>query len=393
MKNKTILYILALLTASLAQVMADLYLPILPAMEQALHTTPHAVQFSIAAYIWGYAISQLFYGPLSDAYGRKPILLLGLTIAVIGSWICFATDHMSWLIAGRCLQGAGAGAGLAVSRALLRDIYQGHELLVAMSYFAIANVAIMTSAPVVGALLQLWFDWHANFSFLLIYAISIWLLVFLLLPETNQHRDREKIKPSYISNALIYLCKHPVYFYHVLCCFCAYAAILVWITMSSMLLIKHRHMLPLHYSFIMLGIGAISAVVSWVNPRMIKRYSPKNIVVFGSMIMVIAAVFLAAMNNYQSIWCVILPIYLFLIGTSFVFPNAIGGALSPCAKIAGMAAALLGFLQIGGGAIASSIVSYYAMHSALAMGIFIGILSICCLGLSIKIYCSDVSQG
>ena len=186
--------------ASLAQVMADLYLPILPAMEKALHTTPHLVQFSIAAYIWGYAFSQLIYGPLSDAYGRKPIIIVGLTVAIIGSWVCFASHHMHWLIVGRCLQGAGAGV-FGVMRAI-RDCSRSSACCM-MSYFAIANVAMMTCAPVLGALLQQWFGWHANFGFLLMYAIAIWLLVLVLLPETNQHQDPSKIASGYLKQAVV----------------------------------------------------------------------------------------------------------------------------------------------------------------------------------------------
>jgi len=386
MKNKIFLYIIALLIASLAQVMADLYLPILPAMQQALRTTPHAVQFSIAAYIWGYAVSQLFYGPLSDAYGRKPIMLLGLTITAIGSWVCFSADHMSWLILGRCLQGAGAGAGLAISRAILRDLFHGPALIKAISYFAIANVAIMTSAPVVGALLQVWFGWHANFTFLLAYSIFIWLLVLLFLPETNAHYDSNKIKMSYLKSAVKQLFADHKYIYYVLNTFCTYAVVLVWITMSSMLLIKYRHMLPLHYSFVMLGVGAVCAMASRLNPILIKYFSANKVILTGAFIMLSAGLLLVLFNSYQSIWFVIIPIYILIAGTSIVFPNSIASALSPFQKIVGTAAAILGFLQIGGGAIASSIVSAYAMHTALAMGLFICLLSLCCIGLSIKIY-------
>jgi Bcr/CflA subfamily drug resistance transporter len=386
MKNKSLLYLLALLIASLAQVMADLYLPILPAMEKALHTTPHAVQFSIAAYIWGYAISQLFYGPLSDAYGRKPILLLGLTIAAIGSWACFDAAHMNYLIMGRCLQGAGAGAGLAISRAVLRDLFHGPALIKAISYFAIANVIIMTSAPVVGALLQLWFGWHANFTFLLIYSIVIWLLVLCFLPETNRHRDPNKIQKSYLIQSVTMLYKDPKYIYYVFNVFCAYAAILVWVTMSSMLLIKHRHMVPLHYSFVMLGVGAVCAVASRLNPILINNFGARKIILIGALLMLSSGMLLVAFNQCQSIWCVIIPIYVMISGTSIVFPNSIASALSPFHKVSGTAAALLGFLQISGGAIASSIVSAYAMHTALAMGVFIVIISFFCVMLSKKIY-------
>ena len=386
MNKKLFFYAKLILLASLGQIMSDLYLPVMPIMQHALNASTHMVQLSIACYIWGFAFSQLVYGPLSDAFGRRIPLIIGLTIAVAGSWVCHSAATIHFLVMGRLLQGCGAGAGLALYRVILRDQFAGHDLLKIFANFAIANVGLMTSAPLLGALIGHYFGWRAAFTFLFYYAIFIWLLVVFFLPETNRNLDKNKIKLGYLKSSLCELFSHVTFLKYCGCMFLSYGGVLVWITISPMLLVKHRQMLPIHYSYVILGIGVIYGVASKISPVLAKRFGRDLMIFLGSVLMSFGSILVFAFAHYQNIWLVIIPVYIFAAGGSQIFGNAVAGALMPFARIAGAAGSLLAFCQVSGGAITSSFVSAHGLSSAYSMGLLMTILSVICCVIAFLIY-------
>ncbi|MCP4473120.1 MAG: multidrug effflux MFS transporter [Gammaproteobacteria bacterium] len=174
MKSKQTLFTILLLLGSIGQVAADLYLPSLPAISTSLAVSINSVQWSVSAYMWGFALSQLIYGPLSDGIGRKKPLLFGMSLALLGSIICLSAQSIDWLIIGRFTQGIGAGSGVILTRVIMRDIYSGSQLAKFGSYLSVAGVPIMAGAPLMGGIIEHILGWRANFVLLTLYAfISI----------------------------------------------------------------------------------------------------------------------------------------------------------------------------------------------------------------------------
>ena len=178
--------VLACLTVSVAQLGVGLLLPALPAISQDLSLDPAQAQWYISIYLLGFAISQLVYGPLSDAWGRRPILLIGLCITLMGVVLCmFGQQSAELILAGRLLQGAGAGSASVLGRAMIRDRYDGKQLSIAISYVGIAAAMTPMLAPFAGGYLSHHFGWSALFIVMAFYICLIWFVMFFCFAETR----------------------------------------------------------------------------------------------------------------------------------------------------------------------------------------------------------------
>ena len=161
---------IALLTAVIGGgiLASDIYVPSLPIMTQVLHTTPQQVKWTMALYFFGVSVSQFFYGPLSERYGRKPTLYLGIIILLIGHITCLSAFSIAQLLIGRLLQGIGAAALIATARTIARDISDDQKTLAkVLSVLSLLVILVPAVAPALGAHLQLAFSWRASFVFLL----------------------------------------------------------------------------------------------------------------------------------------------------------------------------------------------------------------------------------
>src|SRR6185437_8133200 len=161
-----ILFILSLVV--ICQTAIDLYLPSLPIMVSDLKSNPVMMQFSIPVFLIGCAVSQMIYGPCSDYVGRKPILMVGITIFICGTFICIFSHSIFILLLGRLTQGIGISAASTLSRALSRDIFHGVKLAKTFSYIAIAWSLVPMLAPILGSYIQYYSNWRFNFIFLAI---------------------------------------------------------------------------------------------------------------------------------------------------------------------------------------------------------------------------------
>jgi MFS family permease len=150
--KKTILFFVFLFFIScLGQISSDLYLPALPTIRNAFHTTERWMQWSLAIYMLGFSFSHLIYGPISDHTGRKKPLIIGIGICILGALLCRLSSTIDTLLIGRLLQGAGAGAGAALFLSILRDVYEGNTLSKISSFLGISRVILLASSPLIGS--------------------------------------------------------------------------------------------------------------------------------------------------------------------------------------------------------------------------------------------------
>ena len=187
--------LLAALTA-IGPLSTDMYLPSLPDIARALTASTAQVQLTISAYLIGFAVGQIVYGPISDRRGRKPVLLAALGLFAAATLICALSTSIEMLIGARILQAIGGSGCIMLARAIVRDLYSGNragrELSVMGSVMALAPII----APVVGGALQITFGWRSVFVALMIIGVCGVAAIWLLLPETLKQRAVEPVSPG-----------------------------------------------------------------------------------------------------------------------------------------------------------------------------------------------------
>ncbi len=177
--------LLAMMIIATGQVGVSIYLPSLPLIASDLSVTQVDVQLLVTLFLVGFGLSQLFYGPMSDAVGRRPIFLLGQGVYLIGTVVCVVfSDNMTALEVGRLLQGLGAGSASVLGRSVLRDSYDGPQLTKALSYISLTASIMPIIAPVFGGWISFHLGWQAVFLFVLLYLLAIFTLGYFVLPET-----------------------------------------------------------------------------------------------------------------------------------------------------------------------------------------------------------------
>jgi Bcr/CflA subfamily drug resistance transporter len=360
MPSVTRLFIMVVLLGTGAQVSADLYLASLPTISHYFDTSITASQLTVSVYIYGMCCSQFIYGPLSDGIGRKKPILFGLILCTIGTLICAIANVIEVLVIGRLIQGLGAGAGLTLARSTVRDLFSGEKIAKFSSYFALFSVAIMASAPLFGSYLLHFFGWRSNFIFLGIYFFCLILLMFFALPETNKHLHPENLRWPIIKKNAKTLFTNPIFLGYSFCGFFSYGGVLTWLTTGPVLLQKSLGLTPIQYGWTTLGVAIGYAIGGFINGQIVLKFGINKMLGIGAILMIVASLLLSlfAYCHILTLSSITFPVMLFLFSTGFIFANSLAGALNPFPKIAGFASSIFGSVQILGGAIYSTIISY-----------------------------------
>jgi DHA1 family bicyclomycin/chloramphenicol resistance-like MFS transporter/DHA1 family 2-module integral membrane pump EmrD-like MFS transporter len=371
-EGKTVIWLsIILLISSLGQVTTDLYLPSLPNMATSLDVNISWIQFSIAIYMLGFCVSHLVYGPWSDAIGRRIPLLTGLSINFIGGLICWFSPNIYLLLLGRCLQGLGLGAANSLARPILRDLFEKETLAIYNSYLAVSSVFILSIAPVIGGYIQHYLGWRFNFLFLSLYGLIVLYLFYFKIPETStaHHHHNYKIKIM-LMNAKTLL-KSPIFLKFSLCPLFTYGGILAWLTAAPIVLQEKVGLSSVQFGWLYVLSGIGFGIGAFLNVKLVSRLLIKKMMELGFLCQLSAGglMLFFYLLGYMNTYVIIVPIIIFMMGSSLVFPNSSAGALTPFPKIAGMAGALFGFIQILGGALSSSIIALTPNENQLPIAI------------------------
>lgn len=344
------LVIAVLLTAlvTVGPLSTDLYLPALPVLEQVFDTDVAAVQLTLSVFLVGFALSQLVYGPLSDRYGRRPILLGGVAVFVVASFACAVVDTIDQLIAARFFQACGACSAPVLSRAVVRDVFQREEAARMLSYIATAMAVAPAVAPMIGGWLTATYGWRANFLLLTGFGVVVLAGAAVLLTETNQHRDPRAINPARLIGNYLQLATRRRFLGYALCMAFVFSGIFAFISGSSFILIGHLHLSPVQFglSFGVVVLGFILG--SFASARLGVRLGIDRLVLIGTELAGLGgALGLGlALAGELNLAAVLGPLAVFMAGAGLTLPNAIAGAIAPFPTIAGSASALLGFIQM-----------------------------------------------
>ena len=333
---------------ALGPLSTDLYLPALPGMTAAFATDVARVQLTLSVFLIGYAVAQLFYGPVSDRYGRRPAMLFGLVLYLLSSVACMLASSVDALIAARFFQALGACAGPVLGRTIVRDVYGPVQAVRVLAYISGAMAIAPMIGPFIGGWLTVWFGWRANFAALVLISAVQTVVVFRLLGESNAHKDPAATRPRRILGNFRMLLAGKTYLGYLLCVSFGYAVLFSFISGSSFVLVGLYGLSPQWFgaSFGFVVTGYI--VGTLITARFTLKLGPSRMVLLGASFGVVPDTLMAALAiaEVHSVWAVLLPMFGCMVATGLVMLNATGAALAPYPKMAGSASALMGFVQM-----------------------------------------------
>jgi DHA1 family bicyclomycin/chloramphenicol resistance-like MFS transporter len=364
--------ILGALTA-IGPLAIDMYLPALPAIARDLGVPIAAVQKSLPSYFIGIAIGQALYGPLSDRFGRKPALYLGLGIFVSASLGCAFATSVTQLVVFRFLQALGGCAPLVVPRAVVRDYFDGPESVRMLSMLILVMMLGPILAPFIGGQLLIYFGWRSIFLLLAGYALTWLVLVAWLLPESLRPEQRRRDSLAVIARTYARILRDPAYLGWVLSGGLVFAGLLAYISGSSFVYIELFHVPPERFG-LYFGANAIGLMIaSQVNRYLAGRVRPEVIVRVALPVAVTAGATLLvdAYTGFGGFAGILVPLFCFVACHGFVGPNTTALAMSPYGAVAGSASALMGTLQFVLGAASGSLVSAFGNGTAVPFALVI----------------------
>lgn len=376
MNSKLVLFLILTLVGCLASVSSDIYAPSLSAISADLSTHIDHVQWSMAVFMFGLALSQLIYGPLSEGIGRKNTLLIGISISILGNIISILAPNISCLILGRLIQGLGLGAAATMWRAIFRDRFEGAEMAKYSSYLTILIILIVPAAPTLGGYLQDAFGWRASFAFILAYSTVVLLAVIFLFRETNEHQHTERLKMSHIKAGFKDVLSHKTFLSYSLCTFLSYGAFFAWYNAGPVLLMEGCGLTEIQFGWFTFVVGgAAMALAGFLNGRLTPKLGIPTMLRAGWSLMVLAGALLLLSYYIFSVSFIpiAIPFFIFYFGATFIWPGCFASAFQDFGKKAGYAASCYGAIQMGGAALIGSLVSYLPDENQLPLAfVFMG---------------------
>src|SRR5690606_3998647 len=345
---------LALLSA-LGPLSNDLYVPSLPLVSAALGAGGGAVQLTMSSLLIGFSLGALIYGPLSDRYGRKPILCVGLGVYVVACVLSACSESLGALVTSRFLQGLGAAAAMVLSRAIILDRWSGAEASRAVSWVAMFTFLTPVVAPIVGGYVASWGMWTAVFWLQAAAGMLCLAVTALLLP-----RVRKAFSGSLIDSVLAYgaILKDRHAIGYMACSGLGFIGVIAFVTNSAFVLIEDFGLEPHHYGYgfalVMLG-GSIG---SFLNGRLVRALGISAMLGIGTTLLGIGgASLIVAVGAGAELLGVLGPSLVYMLGVGFVFANAMARTLGRFPTQGGAASSLFGVIQFLVGALVAAALS------------------------------------
>ncbi|MCW9035446.1 MAG: multidrug effflux MFS transporter [Alphaproteobacteria bacterium] len=344
------LILVGLLTilAALGQMSTSLYTPSFPAIGVDLQASPEQVNLTLAVFFFGFSFSQLIYGPLSDRFGRRRMLMVGITIYAVASLACAYASSIETLIALRFCQALGASAGPVLSRAVVRDLYSGDRAAQIFAYVGFAFAIVPALFPAIGGYLQSWFGWQSNFFFLTVMALIVGLMVWFILPETNKDVVDRTIPTESLISSYGLLLRNRVFLGYMLLVGGVFAGLMAFTASAPFLIIETLGISAKTYGVMIAAtvVGFLSGTI--LAGRLAKKIGVRRMAFFGASLAV-AGAFVGVGLSLSGIfnpYTIIGPMLIFLAGLGLVFPSGMAGAMEPYPRIAGSASGLMGCFQM-----------------------------------------------
>ena len=361
--------ILLALLGMLGPFSIDTYLPAFGGIAQSLGASPVQMQQTLSAYLFGFAFMALFHGAISDSFGRRPVILWGLASFTLASVGCAMADSIGQLIFFRAMQGLSTGAGIVVSRAIIRDMFAPSQAQKVMSQVTIFFGVAPAIAPIVGGWMLVHVSWHGIFWFLAGVGICLWLAIHRLLPETLHTTQRQPFNVKNLLAGYWKLGSDPRFLLLALASGIPFNGMFLYVLSAPVFLGEHLGLLPQQFFwFFILTIGGIMAG-AMVSGRVAGRLTPQQQIRKGfSIMLVIGVVNLVANLLFKAdvAWAMF-PICVFAFGWAMMVPVVTLLVLDLHPERRGMASSLQMFVGSTANGLVAGVISPLVMHSTVAL--------------------------
>jgi DHA1 family bicyclomycin/chloramphenicol resistance-like MFS transporter len=365
---------LALLLALLSMVApfaVDTYLPAFSGIAASLGATPVQMQQTLSSYLFGFALMNLFHGALADSFGRRPVVLGGIALFTLSSVGCALSESLGALVFYRALQGMATGAGVVVSRAIIRDMFEPREAQKVMSlvtiYFGIAPAV----APLIGGWLFVHAGWHSVFWLLAGLGAALWLAVHKLLPETLHAQQRQSFAPGHLMRGYGQLLLNLRFVLLALASGVPFNGMFLYVLSAPAFLGELLQLAPDQFFwFFMLNIGGIMAG-AWLSGRKAGRWAPKQQIRHGFVIMLAGgALNLAANLAFEAhVSWALLPLTVYAFGWALVVPVVTLLLLDLHPDRRGMASSLQSCIGAVANGVVAGVLAPFVMHSTVGLAV------------------------
>jgi MFS transporter, DHA1 family, multidrug resistance protein len=349
----------------------DTYIPAFSGIAQAIGATPVEMQQTLSAYLFGFAFMNLFHGALSDSFGRRPVVLWGIAVFTLASAGCALAQNIGQLVFFRALQGLSTGAGIVVSRAVIRDMFPPNQAQKVMSQVTIYFGVAPAVAPIVGGWLFVHAGWHSIFWFLTAVGIALWLANWKLLPETLHITHRQDFNVRNLMRGYWQLGFSPRFLLLALASGVPFNGMFLYVLSAPAFLGDHLQLAPTQFFwFFILTISGIMAG-SFASGRLAGRIPPKLQVRYGFIVMVLVSLANVAANLLfpARAWWALIPIAIYAFGWALMVPVVTLLVLDLYPERRGMASSLQAFIGSSANGIVAGGIAPLVMNSTRELAI------------------------
>ncbi|MFZ4831666.1 Bcr/CflA family multidrug efflux MFS transporter [Rouxiella sp. Mn2063] len=369
-----LIFILGLLSM-LMPLAIDMYLPSMPAIAQEFGVPAGSVQMTLSIYVLGFAIGQLFYGPIADSYGRKPVIFWGVLAFALAAAACALSASVQQLVYMRLLHGLAAAAASVVINALMRDMFTKDEFSRMMSFVVLVMTIAPLVAPMLGGTLLLMFSWHAIFWAMSIAALIAAVLVGFFIKETLPKEKRQRF---YLRNSLgnfATLFRHKRVLCYMLSSGFSFAGMFSFLSAGPFVYIDLNGVSEQNFGFYFALNIVFMVIFTTINSRSVRRFGAEKMFRFGITIQLIMGIWLLIVSALGlGFWPLVFGIGCYVGCIALVTSNAMAVVMDDFPHMAGTAASLAGTIRFSTGAAVGSLLALFPAKSAWPM---VGSMAFC----------------
>lgn len=336
-----------------------LYTPAMPTLVEVFGTSSSAVKLTLSSYFAGFAAAQLVCGPFSDAFGRKPVTLAFLAIYIVSTILATLAPTVEFMVVARALQGIGAAVGVSVSRSIVRDQFTGQASARIMNTIAMMLALGPALSPTIGGVVLELFGWREIFWCMVIYGVVLAIAVLTYQVETNPSPGKHHLSPRRLYGNYMTLLKEPRFMAPAVLIGCGLGNLYALATVLPFVLIDEVGLSPSHFGLSMMIQSCSFIAGTILTGRMLRVVDARKLLPFGMGLWVVACSLMCflMLTREPSVLSVMGPVGLFAFAIALILPASFTDSMAPFPHIAGAASSMLGFMQFGGGILASLVVS------------------------------------
>lgn len=345
--------------AALGPLSTNIILPAFPSLATQFHAETRELGATLSAFFVAFAIGQLFVGPLSDRFGRRPLVVIGLLVFVVGTILCAYAETLGTMLAGRVIQALGVCAATVLSRAIARDLFEGETLARALALTMVATAAAPGFSPLAGSAMDIFFGWQSVFALVGIAAVLLGTGYVLFMGETLPRNRRTALRPAAVVQAYSELARDPLFILPALGASLIIGGLYTFFGAAPAILVEQMGLSSVELGLFFAATVVVVFGASLAAPRIAQRVGAPRAALWGAVASLLGGALLAGTAGTADLKLFSFAIVIFLLGMGIVNPLGTALALEPFGERAGLASALLGFLQMacaaGGTALAASL--------------------------------------